>query len=129
MEKVEGPKERAGREKKKAGQKAEELAARHLASKGYVLLERNYRTKWGEIDLICRKDSVLVFVEVRSKSTDRFGEPEESITLAKINKIRKTAFAYLQKEGLGFCRHFRFDVITVVNKEGKILINHLESAF
>ncbi|MGE5403791.1 MAG: YraN family protein [Candidatus Saccharibacteria bacterium] len=115
--------------KRETGQRGEELAAVYLQRRGYKIITRNYRSRWGEIDIICRKNGVLIFVEVRSKSGDRFGEPEESITPAKMEKIRKTAFAYLEKESEVSFREIRFDFIAVRGTPEGPRINHIKSAF
>jgi len=69
------------------GDAAEEQACRHLGRSGFTIVERNYRTKGGEIDIVARKGDVLVFVEVRSREVPGFGTPEESVTPAKRRRI------------------------------------------
>ena len=78
-----------------AGALGERIAAKHLAGLGYVILERNFRAKEGEIDIVAEKDDYLVFVEVRTKSSTEFGSPEESVTSAKKEKLIASSFAYL----------------------------------
>ncbi len=115
--------------KRTRGNQAEELAAAYLARKGYRMILRNFRTEYGEIDIICEKDNQLVFVEVRSRSTDRFGFPEESITARKMERIRRSALVYLAQEpGKGF-RPIRFDVIAVRMHADKPEIRHIKGAF
>ncbi|MGE5415948.1 MAG: YraN family protein [Acidobacteriota bacterium] len=115
--------------KREIGQRGEDLAAVYLERQGYKIITRNYRSRWGEIDIICRKNGILIFVEVRSKSGDRFGEPEESITHTKMDRIRKTAFAYLENVTEGRHREIRFDFIAVRNSPEGPKINHIKSAF
>ena len=78
------------------GKRGEELAWRHLETRGYVILEANHRTKHGEIDLVTEKDGTLVFVEVRTRSSGGYGSPEESITPAKRSHLISAAEEYLQ---------------------------------
>ncbi|MGE5398428.1 MAG: YraN family protein [Chitinophagales bacterium] len=114
--------------KKEIGRQGEDLAASFLEARGYRIEQRNYRCRWGEIDLICCKNNILVFVEVRSKKDTSFGTPEESITRNKINKIHKTAFDYLQNLK-GSTRQIRFDFIGIIGTGDDITINHIEGAF
>jgi putative endonuclease len=79
---------------RQAGDRGEELARRHLKKKGYKLIESNYRCPRGEIDVVAKKGRELVFVEVRAKTGDAFGTPEESITAAKISHLIATAHHY-----------------------------------
>lgn len=94
------------------GQLGEELAVDLLKAKGYIILERNFRCKLGEIDIIARDKDTLVFLEVRSKSSSGFGVPQESVNYKKQRTIRRVAEYYLIKNKLqnDFCR---FDVIAV----------------
>jgi putative endonuclease len=78
------------------GRWGENLAADFLSQKGYHLLERNYRTPYGEIDLIIKKRSLLAFVEVKTRASDTFGLPEETITSKKRQHLIAAAQAYLQ---------------------------------
>lgn len=80
---------------RKVGAEGEELAAKFLEEKGYKVLERNYRTKFGEIDLICLKNNTLVFVEVKLKHGEEFGSPEEMIGVDKLGRIQRMAEYYL----------------------------------
>jgi len=75
--------------KSRSGDKGEKLAENFLKRKGYNIIQRNYRCKLGEIDIIAELDDVIVFVEVRTKRTESFGIPQYSITSSKIGKITK----------------------------------------
>jgi putative endonuclease len=90
------------------GHQAEQLALDYLQSCGLRLLERNFRGRFGEIDLIMQEGKTLVFVEVRLRKSKGFGGAEASITSAKQNKLRLTASQYLQRYGEQACR---FDTI------------------
>ncbi len=94
------------------GRLAEICAARYLERNGYRIICRNYRSRRGEIDIIARNGSYLVFVEVRSKSSNRFGSPAESVTQAKQHKLRLTAEKYMQENNLEDV-DCRFDLVEV----------------
>lgn len=109
------------------GRTGEEEAARFLIGKGYTLLYRNYRTKLGEIDIICKTGDTIVFVEVRTKRTVRFGTGAESVQWSKQNKIRLVAQHFLAHKGM-LDRPIRFDVIDIfLNHEPQI--THIMNAF
>jgi putative endonuclease len=99
-----------------AGGDGEERAAAYLASKGLVILARNYRARVGEIDVIAQEGDVLVFVEVRLRSSGSFGGALESITPHKQRRIRMAANLYLSK--LRRAPRCRFDVVLI--EEGEI---------
>jgi putative endonuclease len=79
------------------GNKAERQAEKYLVNRGYHVVERNFRSKLGEIDLILEKDNTLVFVEVRYRASSSRGTPEETVTRSKIGKIIRTAEVFLLK--------------------------------
>jgi len=83
--------------KRDTGNRGEHLAAEFLRRWGYTILETNFRCPGGEIDIVAKDKDCLVFVEVRSKHGQAFGTPEESITRAKKDKLRLTAFQYLDQ--------------------------------
>ena len=106
------------------GKRAERRVALYLAAHGYTLLARNYHTRRGEIDLIARHGDCLVFVEVKSRSSDRFGTPEEAITAKKRQRLRWAARHYLM------CHPWpldvRFDVVTLFRGRITLYQNALE---
>ena len=81
--------------KQETGKRGEQLACKALEKKGYRILEKNYRCRHGEIDLVARHRDYIVFIEVRSKTGDAFGTPEESVTSAKKQRLLATALDYL----------------------------------
>ena len=85
----------------KTGQIGENIAAKYLEGKGLKILTRNYRTRFGEIDIIAVEKGTYIFVEVKTKIGDQFGTPEEMINRSKIAKVLKMASVYLTKESLG----------------------------
>ena len=111
------------------GDAAEERACRHLDRSGFTIVERNYRTKSGEIDIVARKGDVLVFVEVRSLEVPDFGTPEESVTPAKRRRIVATAREYLSKVPPSSWREARFDVIAIEGSGDVVELRHYPAAF
>lgn len=114
---------------KSTGKLGEDLATRFLEQSGYQVLARNYHTRYGELDIICRQNQSLVFVEVKARRNIRFGYPEEAITPRKIQHLKKAAWHYLEEKQTAY-REIRFDVITILlddNNKGKI--NHIKYAF
>ena len=117
------PRSRAG-----LGNRGEELARRFLASKGFSILESNYRCRWGEVDIVARSGDELVFVEVRTRSGNAFGSPEESVTEGKARRLAETAQTFLQERGMEDAG-WRIDLVAVrVDSRGNARINHLENA-
>lgn len=99
-------------------------AAKFLENKGYKILQKNFKTKFGEIDIVASKDGVTVFVEVKRRSTYAYGRPIEAVTAQKQSTIRKVAEVYLMLKHTPYA-DCRFDVIEVVGDR----INHEENAF
>lgn len=116
--------------RKLLGRKGEDAAARYLEKNNYHVLYRNYSCRLGEIDIVAREREVIVFVEVRSRSSDNYGTPQESITSRKKMKLRQLAWHYLKSVGKTN-ESCRFDVIAVLfDKEGRIIrLEHIENAF
>jgi putative endonuclease len=96
-----------------SGAAAEQLALTFLQSKGLVLVTKNFRTRRGEIDLIMLDNAVMVFVEVRFRSSVYFGSAEESITAQKCQRLSAAAQAYMQREGLTEKVIARFDAVAI----------------
>ena len=99
------------------GRRGEEFAERHLASQGYRILERRYRTRAGEIDFIAEDGATLVFVEVKTRSSLAFGRPSEAVGSRKRARIAAAASLYLALRG-GHERPCRFDVVEVLESAG-----------
>jgi len=112
------------------GKYGEELACKYLESKGYKIKERNYRTFLGEIDIICEYKKNIVFIEVKTRRSDKFGYPEEAINFIKQRKIIKNALCYLSKYHL-WGENCCFDVVLVrISKDKDIKsIKHIRNAF
>ena len=116
-------------ERRAQGDAAEERACRHLGRSGFTIVERNYRTKGGEIDIVARKGDVLVFVEVRSREVAGFGTPEESVTPAKRRRIVVAARRYLSNVPPSAWREARFDVIAIEGSGDAAELRHYPAAF
>jgi putative endonuclease len=114
--------------KKDKGKIGEDIAVKFLSRKGYKILKRNYRYGHGEIDIIAMDKDVLIFVEVRMKFSDKFGSPEDSVTIKKREQLKKIASAFIQMNEVNFSE-CRFDVIGITFKDGKFNINHIVNAF
>jgi putative endonuclease len=96
---------------------------------GLTIVERNFRTPGGEIDVVARKGDVLVFVEVRSREDAGFGTPEESVTPAKRRRIVAAARRYLSKVPSSIWREARFDVIAIEGSGDAAVLRHYPAAF
>ena len=94
------------------GKWGEGVAGRFLQEKGYVLLETNYRCRWGEVDIVAQEGDDLVFVEVRTRRGTQYGTPEESITAAKARRLVATAQEYLQEHDQDHAG-WRIDLIAI----------------
>ncbi len=103
----------------------EERACAYLVSNGYGILARNFSMRGGELDIVAKKDGLIVFVEVRYRADDAHGDPLETVTPRKIRRVCKTAQYYLVKNGYPGDVPVRFDVIAVNGEK----LNHIENAF
>ncbi|KZE76960.1 endonuclease [Paenibacillus jamilae] len=122
-------KTRSKDQRKAKGAMGEEAAALFLENLGYRILERNWRCRSGEIDLIAKQEHILVFIEVRSRSSSRYGTPAESVTARKITQVRQTAVVYLHMNGMGEAP-IRFDMISVrLSAETAVVTDHFINAF
>lgn len=97
----------------KLGLNGEKLACRHLKKAGYTIIERNYKVKLGEIDIIAEHEDDLVFIEVKTRSSCKFGHPAEAVNQRKQQQIIKVAQEYMASMEF-FERPARFDVVAVV---------------
>jgi len=111
------------------GKIGEDLAAKLLVEKGYLILERNYRFGHGEIDIIAMHNETLVFVEVKTRKNLEYGEPEYAITKNKQRQVRKMAELYLFDKDITDT-DCRIDVVAILlKKKDEHYINHIENAF
>ena len=112
--------------KKEIGNRYEKIVERFLEKNGYQILESNYRNFIGEIDIISKFENCIVFIEVKSRKTKKYGLPRESVTKKKIDKIRKCSLIYLRDNNI-YDNPLSFDVVEVYINEKKI--NHIKNAF
>ena len=115
-------------EKKEIGQKGENLAVEYLQKLGYKVLERNYRCKLGEVDIIALNNDTLVFIEVRTRSSLDFGLPQESINRRKRHQISKVALEFMLRKKMKNIPA-RFDVVAISLEPGKEKVDHIKDAF
>ena len=109
------------------GKKGEQLAVDFLLENKYAIIERNYRFEKAEVDIIAQKDNILAIVEVKTRSTSDFGNPQDFVKPKQIKNLVKAVHAYVTETDLDV--EVRFDIIALV-KEGKgFKIEHLENAF
>lgn len=111
------------------GSCAELQAAQYLQNRGWQVLERNFRTRSGEIDLIVTSLTIVAFVEVRYRQSITFGTPEETVTRSKRRKVVMAAIKYLQSHQWLLRKQIRFDVISITDGENSQQVLHLENAF
>ena len=109
------------------GSKGEMLAARYLLNKGYAVLHYNWRSGHKEIDIIAKDRDVLVFVEVKSRTSEMYGSAADAVTPDKMNRLIYAAEAYVKRNSIDL--KFRFDVITVIGDSEPYKIEHIEDAF
>ena len=106
------------------GDFGEEKAVKYLKKQKYKIIKRNFKNKVGEIDIIARQGETVVFVEVKTRTDEKFGFAAEAVDLKKQHKIKNVALLYSQKENIA---NMRFDVVEVYLKEDRI--NHIVNAF
>lgn len=109
------------------GKTGEERAAEYLISKGYIIRDINWRSGKMELDLVAYRDTTLVVVEVKTRSSLDFLRPEEAVTLRKIKNIVRATDAYIRLFNIPF--EVRFDIITLVGANDNFEIEHIEDAF
>ncbi|MCG8324331.1 MAG: YraN family protein [Thiotrichales bacterium] len=112
-----------------SGRKAEDIACKHLENSGMQLLSRNFHGRFGEIDLVMRKDPIVVFVEVRYRNNNRVLETSETIDTRKCTRIIKTAQQFMQSMKDPDQFQFRFDVVTITGTLDDPAINWIQDAF
>lgn len=116
--------------KKESGDQGEALTARYLTERGYAVLARQWRCRFGELDLVARsRDGTVCFVEVKLRGAGAIGLPREFVDVRKQQRLRKTAAAYLARTGLDDIPA-RFDVAEVyAGRDGALRVAYLEDAF
>ncbi len=111
---------------RKTGAEYEELAAQYLRKEGYQILEQNYKSRFGEIDILADKEGELIVVEVKYRSTNGYGDPLEAVDKRKQKRICQTAAYYCMTHGITEDISCRFDVIAIY---GDGTVRHEKNAF
>lgn len=110
------------------GIKGENLAVTFLKEKGYRIIARNYKTGIGEIDIIAQDGNTMVFIEVKTRADEMFGQPFEAVNRKKRYKMKNVALLYMKRYGKNFPA--RFDVVSIFSRaNGKKEIEHIIDAF
>lgn len=109
------------------GKQGEEIAVKYLTDKGYEILERNWRNRHKEIDIIAKDGKDLVIVEVKTRKSNSYGEPDLAVNKQKQRLLIYAANAYIYRNNLD--TDTRFDIISIVFNDGKPVIDHIEDAF
>jgi putative endonuclease len=115
--------------RKSIGERGESLARKYFEDRGCIVVERNFRSRWGEIDLILRKDRAFRFVEVKFRHSLEYGLPQESVIRRKQEKIRKVTLYWLRLRQLPMDTDIHFDVLAIHEVRGRIQYSYLEDAF
>lgn len=111
------------------GKRGEELATAYLVGAGFSIVERNWRCRQGEIDIIARDGDETVFVEVKTRSSVAFGHPLEAITAAKLARLRRLAAAWCDANATAW-QHIRIDALSVIAPaRGAVTIEHVPGVF
>lgn len=109
------------------GKQGEDAAVEFLQKKGHEILARNYRYSHAEIDIISKEGGIIVFSEVKTRASNQFGYPEEFVSYKQVRLIKEAAEEFLYKNQID--SEVRFDVFSVIIKDGKTSIKHIEDAF
>ena len=110
------------------GRDREDLAEKYLRRNGYKIITRNFRTPYGEIDIVARHKKAIVFIEVKARRSERYGPPQEAVTEAKQRKLSMAALVYL-KQYHTVDTQARFDVVTIVDSRTPPRIEVIADAF
>jgi putative endonuclease len=109
------------------GKKGEQLAIDFLIEGGYNIIERNYRFDRAEVDIIAKKENVLAIIEVKTRTTDAFGNPQDFVKPKQIKNLVKAVNEYVIENGLDV--EVRFDIIAILKSKGGFNIEHILNAF
>lgn len=109
------------------GKQGEDLAVEYLEKHGYEIVERNYRYQKAEVDIIARKENILAAVEVKTRSTPDFGNPQDFLKQKQINSLVRAIDHYVNDRGLDVV--VRFDIVAIIKNKAGTRIEHLEDAF
>ena len=113
--------------KQQLGKEGEKIATAHLIKEKYKILARNYRSGRAEIDIVAMKDDLIIIVEVKTRETDKYGNPEESVGTGKINMLAQGAEDFMLDRDLH--NNVRYDIISIIKNQYKTDVHHLADAF
>ena len=111
------------------GKKGEDIAVKFLKRMGYKIIETNYNTKFGEIDIIAKIKGTLSFIEVKTRKNENFGLAKEAVNFKKQEKIRRTGMVYIKNKNISDDIGISFDIIAIQYENGKPNIELIENAF
>lgn len=109
------------------GRKGEEIAAHFLISKGYRILDRNFKLKNAELDIVCEKDDLLIVVEVKTRNSTALGEPYLAVNRSKQKQIVRVTNHFIQVNNVE--NDIQFDVVSIILNQHQLKIEHIENAF
>ncbi|WP_299520611.1 YraN family protein [Winogradskyella sp.] len=109
------------------GKKGEQLAVDFLIENNYDIVQQNYRFDKAEVDIIAKKDNILAIIEVKTRSTSDFGNPQDFVKPKQIKNLVKAVDEYVTENNLNL--EVRFDIIAIVKEKQDFIIEHLENAF
>ncbi len=109
------------------GKKGEELAVEHLQKKGYKIVARNFTFQKAEVDIIARKDNILSIIEVKTRSTPDFGDPQEFVKARQLHRLVKAVDHFVEDHDMDV--EVRFDIIAIIKNKAGTRIEHIEDAF
>lgn len=112
---------------KEKGDKGESLAAAYLIERGYTIVETNWKWERFELDIVAARESLMIFVEVKTRYSNTYGEPWEAVNKGKRKRICAAADAYIRQYGID--HEPRFDIISIIKTGDKVTIQHIEEAF
>lgn len=112
----------------RTGKKGEDIACAYLKRRGYRIVERNYKCPLGELDIVARDGDAIVFVEVKSRKSEEFGDPQLAVGLEKQKKVSRMSLTYLKEKHLYPC-NARFDVVAIKMLPDGITIELIQNAF
>jgi putative endonuclease len=110
------------------GKRGEDIAVAYLKNKGYRIIERNYKCLFGEIDIVAKDGDMVVFVEVKSRKSERFGDPQGAVGREKQKKISRISLTYLEEKHLYPC-DARFDVVAIKMLPAGSIVELIQNAF
>lgn len=110
------------------GRWGEDAAAAHLEARGYAVLARNWRGRGGELDIVCQRRGTVVFAEVKTRTAGQMATPHDALTPAKRRSLARAAAQWLTQHD-AWDRPCRFDLLAVIQDQGRTLVEHVENAF